>query len=488
MHPLLIARVLGLFALLFGVTLTAPIGIALIHGETDLTPFLEPLAGSLVLGFVLWVGGELGPRLGGGAHGDLGVRDGFLIVALFWFLLSTLGAWPLVLGVGLSPVDALFEAASGLTTTGATVITGLDALPRSLLFYRQELQWLGGMGVVVLGLAIIPLLGIGGMQLYRAEAPGPLKEEKLTPRLVGTARSLWLLYLGLTAACALGYWLAGMSVFDAVSHSLSTVSTGGFSTHDDSIGYYNSPVVEGVSIVFMLLAAINFGLHFVVWNKLDPRLYLRDPEARSFLIFVFAVVLVVSLMLWLEHVYPGPLKGVREAAFTVVSLVTSTGFATVDHAHWPDFLPVLLMIAAFVGGCGGSTAGGIKVLRVVLLSKQGLYEVRRLIHPRAMTPVRVGNRVVDAQLMQSVWGYFALYMMTFVLCGLWMIHAGLDPVSAFAAVATSINNLGPGLGEVAYNFQTVSDQGKLVAVAAMLLGRLEIFTILVLLTPGFWRG
>jgi len=488
MHPLLIARVLGLFALLFGATLTVPIGIALLHGETDLTPFLEPLAGSLVLGLVLWVAGEIGPRLAGARHGDLGVRDGFLIVALFWFLLSALGAWPLALGVGLSPVDALFEAASGLTTTGATVITGLDELPRSVLFYRQELQWLGGMGVVVLGLAVIPLLGIGGMQLYRAEAPGPLKEEKLTPRLVGTARSLWLLYLALTLGCALGYWLAGMNLFDAVSHSLSTVSTGGFSTHDDSIGYYNSPAVEAVAIVFMLLAAINFGLHFVVWRKLDLRLYLRDPEAGAFFVFVFSVVLVVSLVLWLERVYPTPLQGVREAAFTVTSLVTSTGFATVDHAHWPDFLPVLLMLAAFVGGCGGSTAGGIKVLRAVLLVKQGLYEVRRLIHPRALTPVRVGSRVVEPQLMQSVWGYFALYMITFVLCGLWMIHAGLDPVSAFAAVATSINNLGPGLGEVAYNFQTVSDQGKLVAVAAMLLGRLEIFTILVLLTPGFWRG
>jgi trk system potassium uptake protein TrkH len=488
MHPLLIARILGLFALLFAATLTVPVSVGLIYGEGDLRHLLMPLAGALVLGSGLWLAGGLGVRLGLGRRGELGVRDGFLIVALFWVLLSALGAWPLALGIGLSPVDALFESASGLTTTGATVITGLDHLPRSLLFYRQQLQWLGGMGVVVLGLAVIPLLGIGGMQLYRAEAPGPLKEEKLTPRLVGTARSLWLLYLSLTVACTLGYRLAGMDTFDAVAHSLSTVSTGGFSTHDASLGHYQSAAVEAVAIVFMLLAALNFGLHFAVWAKRDPRLYLRDAEARAFLGFVVVAVLVVAVVLWAEQVFPSALTGLREAAFTVVSLVTSTGFATVDHAHWPDFLPVLLLLIAFVGGCGGSTAGGIKALRVLLLVKQGLYEVRRLVHPRALMRIRVGRRVVDGALMQSVWGYFALYMITFLLCGLWMIHAGLDPLSAFAAVAASINNLGPGLGEVAYTFQGVSDQGKLVAVAAMLLGRLEIFTILVLLTPGFWRG
>jgi trk system potassium uptake protein TrkH len=492
MHPLLIARVLGLFALLFAATLTVPVALALLYREPTAAAFGLPLAGSVGLGMALllvpWFLTHLGDQERGRvAPRDLSVRDGFLIVALFWLLLSALGAWPLVLAVGLSPVDALFEAASGLTTTGATVISGLDQLPRSVLFYRQQLQWLGGMGVIVLGLAVIPLLGIGGMQLYRAEAPGPLKDEKLKPRLVGTARSLWLLYLALTIACAAGYWLAGMDGFDAIAHSLSTVSTGGFSTHDASLGYYDSPAVEAVAILFMLLAAINFGLHFMVWRKRDPVLYLRDAEARAFLGFVVAVVAVVGAVLWLERVFPSPLEGFREAAFTVVSLITSTGFATVDHAHWPDFLPVLLLLAAFVGGCGGSTAGGIKVIRVLLLVKQGLYEVQRLVHPRAMVPVRIGRRVVDAALMQSVWGYFAVYMLTFLTGGLWMIHAGLDPLSAYAAVATSLNNLGPGLGEVAYSFQGVSDQGKLVSVAAMLLGRLEIFTILVLLSPAFWR-
>ena len=410
------------------------------------------------------------------------------LVALFWLLLSMLGAWPFMLGVGLTPIEALFESASGFTTTGATVITDLDLLPHSLLFYRQQIQWLGGMGVVVLGLAVIPLLGIGGMQLYRAEAPGPMKDEKLTPRLVHTARNLWLLYLSLTLACALGYWLAGMDAFDALAHSLSTVSTGGFSTRDESIGYYDNPAIEAVAVVFMLLAAINFGIHYLVWRKRDPRFYWHDPEVRAFLIFCAAIVLLVGLMLWAEGQYAELHLSLRDAVFEVVSLVTSTGFGIVDYAYWPDFLPILLLSISFVGGCGGSTAGGIKVMRVLLLVKQGLHEVERLIHPRALLPVRLGRRVVEPELMQAVWGYFALYIIAFGVLSLLMIHTGLDPVSAFAAVATSINNLGPGLGEVAYNFASVSDGGKLLAVIAMILGRLEIFTILVLLSPRFWRG
>ncbi|MGB5736043.1 MAG: TrkH family potassium uptake protein [Thiohalocapsa sp.] len=481
MHILLVARILGLFSLLFSATLLAPMLVAWIYDEPDIAPFLYPMLGSLGIGVVLQLAGFR-------RRTELSVRDGFLIVALFWLLLSLLGAWPFMLGVGLSPIAALFESASGFTTTGATVITDLDLLPHSLLFYRQQIQWLGGMGVVVLGLAVIPLLGIGGMQLYRAEAPGPMKDEKLTPRLVNTARNLWFLYLSLTLACALGYWLAGMDLFDALAHSLSTVSTGGFSTRDESIGYYDSPAIEAVAVVFMLLAAINFGIHFLVWRKRALRFYWQDPEVRAFLIFCAGIVLLVGLMLWAEGQYAAPHLSLRDATFEVVSLVTSTGFGIVDYAHWPDFLPVLLLSISFVGGCGGSTAGGIKVMRVLLLVKQGLHEVERLVHPRALLPVRLGHRVVEPALMQAVWGYFAVYIIAFGVLGLLMIHTGLDPVSAFAAVATSINNLGPGLGEVAYNFAGVSDGAQLLAVIAMILGRLEIFTILVLLSPSFWRG
>ncbi len=480
MHMLAIARIVGFYSFLFGLTLAAPILVAIGYDERGIEYFLVPMLASLIMGAALWTAGRRKPS-------TLGARDGFLIVALFWTLLSLLGAWPLVLGTELGLVDALFESTSGLTTTGATVLTGLDQMPKSLLLYRQQLQWLGGMGLIVLGVAVIPILGIGGMQLYRAEVPGPLKEEKLTPRIAETARALWLIYLGLTIACALGYWLAGMTVFDAVAHSLSTLSTGGFSTHDASLGYYRNDAVEVVAILFMLLAAINFSVHFLVLYGHDPLRYFRDEEARSFLLFVLAMVLLVGLMLRLEGDYDSWHPSLRDATFEVVSVVTSTGFATVDFTHWPEFLPMLLIMISFVGGCGGSTAGGMKVMRVLLLVKQGIREVRHLVHPHAQLPVRIGRRVIDERLMQSIWGYFALYITTFGFLMLMMIHAGLDEKSAFAAIATSMNNLGPGLGEVAYNFQSVSDLGKVVAVVAMILGRLEIFTVLVLLSPGFWR-
>ncbi|WP_296695560.1 TrkH family potassium uptake protein [Thiocapsa sp. UBA6158] len=479
MNLFLVGRIVGIYALIFGVTLVSPILVGLWYREPEVLHFLWPMAGSLGFGAFLWLFGRRR------AH-ELSVGDGYLVVTLFWVLLSILGAWPLMSGFGLSPVDALFESTSGITTTGATVIAGLDTMPRSLLFYRQQLQWFGGMGLIVLGVAVMPMLGIGGMQLYRAEAPGPLKEEKLTPRLTQTARALWLIYVSLTLACAAGYWLAGMTPFDAVSHSLSTVSTGGFSTHDASMGHFASPAVEAVAVVFMLLAAINFGVHYLVWLNRNPLQYLRDTEARTFLGFVLAMVLLVGLILYLEGPYDQVHASLRDAAFEVVSIVTSTGFGTVDFAHWPDFLPLLLIYISFVGGCGGSTAGGMKVLRVLLMVKQGAQEVRQLIHPHAVLPLRLGQRIVDPRLARSVWGFFALYTFAVGTLTLLMIHAGLAPLDAFSAVATCLNNLGPGLGEVSLTFQSVSDLGKLLGVVAMLLGRLEILTILVILSPAFW--
>ncbi|MGD8207759.1 MAG: potassium transporter TrkG, partial [Thiohalocapsa sp.] len=336
-----IARVVGLFAIMFGLTLAAPILVALWYGESEAMNFLQPMAGCLGLGAVLWLAGLRRPT-------NLSVRDGFLVVALFWVLLSLLGAWPLALSAQLPFVDALFESASGFTTTGATVMTGLDGLPKSVLLYRQQLQWLGGMGLIVLGVAVLPMLGIGGMQLYRAEAPGPLKEEKLTPRLAVTARALWSVYLALTLACAIGYWLSGMTAFDAIAHSLSTVSTGGFSTHDQSIGYYESAAVEAVAIVFMLLAAINFGVHLTVLRHRDPRYWLRDIESRTFLLFVLGVSVLVGLMLRFEGDYLNWHPSLRDATFEVVSVLTSTGYGTVDFSHWPDFLPFLLILISFV--------------------------------------------------------------------------------------------------------------------------------------------
>ncbi|HEB96519.1 MAG TPA: potassium transporter [Sedimenticola thiotaurini] len=475
-----ILRIVGFFFIGFSLTMLIPLAISLWYDDGEARHFLTSLVVILLPGLVFaW--------FGRGARHDLATRDGFLVVAIFWGGISTVASLPFILGAHLGFVDALFEAVSGFTTTGATVITGLEQLPKSVLFYRQQLQWFGGMGLIVLGVAVLPLVGIGGMQLYRAEAPGPMKEEKLTPRLAHTAQVLWVVYVGITVANAVAYWLAGMTPFDAVAHSLSTVSTGGFSTHDESLGWFRSPLIEAIATLFMLAGAINFSVHFLAWRRRSLRVYLQDVEVRTFLLFVAGIILLASLILRTSGEYHTLPPSLRNATFEVVSVVTSTGFGTVDFSRWPDFLPVLLIFISFVGGCGGSTAGGMKVIRVHVLAQMGLREVRRLIHPRALLPVRLGGRVLRERTLESVWGFFAAYVLSFVVLMLLMMHAGLDQVSAFSAIATSMNNLGPGLGEVATSFSGVSDAGKLIAAFAMLLGRLEIFTILVLLTPAFWR-
>ncbi|MCB1874168.1 MAG: TrkH family potassium uptake protein [Gammaproteobacteria bacterium] len=480
MHIKSIARIIGLCSVGFSILLFLPVMVGMIYEESDLGHFWVTIGVTVVTGKLLMVLG--------GSHQELNNRDGFLIVVIFWFGLSAVAALPFMFSGKLGFVDAVFEAASAFTTTGATVINGLDALPNSFLFYRQFLQWLGGMGMVVLAIAILPMLGIGGMQLYRAEAPGPFKEEKLTPRLRQTARYLWVFYLGLTIANTLAYWAAGMTLFDAICHSFATVSTGGFSTHDASLGYFKSATIELIAVLFMTLGAINFSVHFVVWRSRNPLHYLQNAEVRTFLVVILTAVLVITLVLEDTGEYPGYTSSLRNGVFEVVSVITSTGFGTVDFSHWPSFLPVLLIFIGFIGGCGGSTAGGMKVIRIMLLAKQGLREVRQLIHPRAQLPIRIGDQIIQAPTMQAIWGFFATYTVIFVLLTLLMMATGLDHISAFSAVATAINNLGPGLGEVAVSFASVSDPGKLITTFTMLLGRLEVFTVLVLLLPEFWRG
>jgi len=332
------------------------------------------------------------------------------------------------------------------------------------------------------------MLGVGGMQLYRAETPGPMKDEKLTPRLMHTARTLWLIYLALTVACATAYGLAGMSLFDAVAHSFSTVSTGGFSPHDASLAYFNSPTIEVIAEVFMVLGGINFGVHFMAWRARSPRQYLRSPEVRTYLTLLAVATGVVSLLLTIGDENLDFIDALRDAAFQVVSIMTSTGFTTADYPAWPLSLPVLLIFISFIGGCAGSTAGGMKVIRIMLLGKQALRELRRLIHPRAVLLIKIGGRTLPERLTAAVWGYFSVYVATFVVLMLLMMFTGADQVTAFSAVATSMNNLGPGLGEVSYNFHDMSQSAKLISAIAMLLGRLEIFTLLVLLNPEFWRN
>ncbi|HEB55291.1 MAG TPA: potassium transporter [Gammaproteobacteria bacterium] len=459
----------------------APLLVSLWYDDGEVGRLLAEFSVMLVSGFLLWLPFRR-------RRYELRRRDGFFIVVIFWTLLSLLGLAPLYFGLNISFVDALFESVSGLTTTGATVLSGLDDMSPSILFFRQELQWFGGMGLIVLAVAVMPMLGIGGMSVYRAEAPGPMKEEKMTPRLASTARSLWFLYLGLTVACALAFWYAGMSPFDAVSHSLSTLSTGGFSTHDASLAWFHSPAIEMVAVVFMLLGSINFSVHFLALRHLSPGDYFRDTEVRTFLLLVLGVIILTSLILRLSGQMPDLLLATREATFEVVSVITSTGFGLDDFSLWPMFLPALLMIISFIGGCGGSTAGGIKVMRVMLLAKLGLRELKMLMHPRGVFPIKIGTRRLREETLQAVWGFFAVYMLTFVVLMLLIMMSGLDQLSAFSAIATCMNNLGPGLGEVSQTFAHVSDAGKIVAVLAMLIGRLEIFTVLVLFHPAFWRN
>ena len=468
--------------MLFSITLLPPVIIDLLYQEGAARAFFYSYLLLLSIGFLLFLPVRKHRK-------DLRLRDGFVVVVLFWLVLGIAGALPFYLyeNLEISITDALFESISGLTTTGATVLVGLDSLPHSILFYRQELQWLGGMGIIVLAVAVMPMLGIGGMQLYKAEAPGPVKDSKLTPRIAETAKALWYIYLGLTIACAIAYWLAGMNLFDAVAHSFSTVAIGGFSTHDASSGYFDNQMIEIVAIVFMFLGAINFALHFSVVRSKSLMPLLRDSEFRLYASLLVIISLLSIYVLYSQSVYHDFPDAFREGLFQTVSIATTSGFVTTDYASWPVFIPVLLLFASFIGGCAGSTGGGIKVIRILLLIKQGQREIMRLIHPNAKVTVKIGKQPVKNSIIDAVWGFFAAYVALFALMMLVLMFNGLDQITAFSAVAATINNLGPGLGEVSANYASLSDFNKLLLCFSMLLGRLEIFTLLVLLTPAFWR-
>ncbi len=480
MHWLAVQRVVGLLVALFSATYLPSIIVSVLYGDGQVLVFLFSAVVTLLVGLAMYLPVR-------SHHREVAVRDGFLVVTLFWTILGFAGALPFIFGIHLGFTDAVFEAFSGFTTTGATVIDGLDVLPPSILYHRQQLQWLGGMGVIVLAVAVLPMLGVGGMQLYRAEMSGVSKDERLTPRIADTARSLWYIYVCLTGVCALLYWLAGMSVFDAVGHAYTTVATGGFSTHDASIGYFDSPVIESIAIVFMILGSINFALHFLAWRSRSARGYLGDPELRVFIVIIFAVAALVAIALSAHHVFKSPLESLRYSLFQTVSVISTTGYGTATFAEWPTFVPLLLAVVAFVGGCAGSTSGGMKVVRIMLLFKQGARETFSLSHPRAMTSIKLGGKVVPEEVTRSVWGFYSLYIMTALLLTGSMMALGLDLESAFGATVASLTLLGPGLGEVAASFATVSAPVKWLAMFGMLVGRLEVFTLLVLFTFAFWR-
>jgi len=478
-----IQRIIGLLLIIFSVTQLPPVIVSLIYDDGVLYSFLITFVVTVVTGLVLWIPVSRSRK-------ELRLRDGFIVVVAFWTVLGLFGSLPLILSdyITISITDAIFESISGLTTTGATVITNIDTLPESILYYRQQLQWLGGMGIVVLAVAIMPMLGIGGMSLYRAETPGPMKDSKLTPRLTETAKALWYIYLTLTILCGLGYWFAGMSAFDAIAHSFSTVSIGGFSTHNASMGFFiDKPLIEVTAIIFMFLSGINFALHFTSWRNRSIKAYIMDAEFQTYVsILIFAIIISTGYLFY-KGQFATADQTILYSIFHVVSIGTTTGFTTQQYHLWPGFLPVMLLFLSFIGGCAGSTGGGMKVIRFLLLFKQGKREIMRVIHPNAVLSIKVGGKPLQARVIQSVWGFFSVYVATFSVMLLLLMFLGLDQVTAFSAVAACMNNLGPGLNEVGLNYANLDDGVKWILCFAMLLGRLEIFTLLVLLTPAFWR-
>lgn len=474
-------RIFGLILALSSAIMLPPIAIGLAFGERSTLAFLDSFLAIGAGGLLLWFPVR-------NASYELRLRDGFFVVAAIWVLASLVTALPFMLAEpNLAFTQAVFESTSGLTTTGATSIVGLDALPKSVLFYRQSLCFLGGMGIVILAVAILPMLKVGGMHLFRAESTGPQKDNKLTPRIADTAKALWLVYVGLNVLCALAYWIGGMNFFDAVCHALSTLATGGFSTHDASFGFWDSALLDGIATVFMLLGGISFGLHWYAWRRATLDHYQADSELKTFLVLVLVVSLLVSFSAWLGGRFASLAEALRHALFQTASNITTTGFTTTGFADWPGMAPLLLILIAFVGGCAGSTSGGMKVARVQMVVRQGLREIRQLVHPKGQFVVKIGGKRVSESVVISVGGYFALYVICFVLMSVAVAGTGVEITTAFTAVASCINNLGPGLGQVASTFQGMNDVAMWICTFAMILGRLEVLTILVLLTPQFWN-
>ena len=482
-----IFRILGILLMLFSSTYVTPFIVALIYQDQTYDIFIYSLLITASLGMLIWLPCSKN-------RNELRARDGFMITVLFWFVLGLAGSLPLLLAdsPSLSITDAVFESISGLTTTGATVITGLDDLPKSILFYRQQLQWLGGIGIVVIAVAILPMLGVGGMQLYRAETPGPVKDSKLTPRIASTAKALFFIYLGLTATCAFSYRIAGMDWFDAVAHSFSTVSIGGFSTHDASMGYfYSQPGMNGdllisICMVFMVVAGINFALHYHALARKQLSHYFKDVEARTYILMLLGSMLFACIALMIFGIYDLE-DSVRHGFFQAVSIMTTSGFATTSFSHWPEFITFFMLFLAFFGACAGSTGGGIKIGRMIILAKQTLREIARLIHPSAVVPIKVGDRPVHPRVADAIWGFFGAYLIVFYVMVMALLATGLDFVTAWSAVAATINNLGPGLGDVAAHYGEIGGFAKWVLCVCMILGRLELFTLIVLFVPMYWR-
>ncbi len=483
MSPLAVVALVGRMVVLFALMMLVPLAFALVGGDAGRDAFVIGTVATLLAGLAMSVATVRFRR-------ELQPRDGFLLVGLTWVTLPAFGALPLVLAVpGLSITDAYFEAMSGFTATGASVMSGLDQLPLSVNVWRCFMTYVGGLGIIVLAVAILPMLGVGGSQMFKAEIAGPLKDQKLTPRIADTARGLWVVYFLVSTACFFAYRWAGMSWADAFMHMNTTMSLGGLSSHDLSFGYWNSPLIETVAIVFMLLAGVNFALYFVAWRQRSLSILWRDVELRSFYAVLVGSVLLISTYLVGSGAYDDYLLALRHTVFHVVSVATTTGYATHDYATWPLFAPLLMILLGCFATCAGSTGGGIKMIRMLLLLKQARRELVRIVHPNVVNPVVVGGRAVSDRVIQSVIAFMMIYGATLTVLTMVLLFSGLDVVTAFTAVIACVNNIGPGLGEVgpAVNYGGLNDFQTWVCTFAMMLGRLELLSVLVLFTPQFWR-
>ncbi len=483
-HPLFpILHVLGMIITVFGLSMLLPLSVSEIARDRAQHAYDEAVLITLASGVLLWLAGRRWKR-------ELKARDGILLVVLTWLLTPLFAALPLLIYLpGLSFTDAYFETMSGLTTTGATVLSGLDAMPVSINLWRAQLHWLGGLGVIVLVVAVLPLLGVGGRQMFKAETPGPMKDDKLTPRMAETAKGLWKVYILLTLLCIALYWLFGMTPGDAVIHAFSVMGLGGFSSHDASFGYFHSLSLELITEVFALLAGLNFAMHFMALRGRSLRPYREDPEIRWFFIYVLGSCLMLGLLLWSRGVYQDFPSALRDATFSVISMATTLGLSTADFGSWPYFAGLWLLFLCSFSTSAGSTGGGIKMLRAVLLYKQVHRELLRVIHPHAQIPLRLGEQVIPNKIMYAVLAFFFIYVASIVFLSFLLSFSGLDVLTAFSAVVACINNTGPGLGQVgpSTTYAVLTDFQTWVCTFAMLLGRLELFTLLVTLTPAFWR-
>ena len=474
-----ILNLLGILLGIFSLSFIPPLILTYLYSESGGEVFLYSFLFFSIFGGAVWTATRQ-------KNLPLNISDGFVVTTLFWVVLACAGSVPFYF-FGLSVSDAIFESASGITTTGATTIVGLDNLPKSILLYRQLLQWIGGMGLIVLAVAVMPALGIGGGQLYKMELPGSHGNQKLTPKITDSAKALWKIYVGLTVACATLYLLSGMNVFDSIAHSLSTVAGGGFSTHDGSIGFFDSALIEAVCIIFMLLSAASFAVHYAAIFGGKPLKYFYDSEFRFFLSVVLLIVVISLIVHIISNSYADIFSAFGTTVFHVVSTVTTSGFTTENFSLWPGFLPYLLLVGAFMGACSQSVGGGIKAWRVLIMINQAYKEILKTIHPNAVLSSKIGTKVIDAKIAEKVWGFFSIYVFIFMFLLMAMLGTGLSFETAFSAVGACLNNLGPGLGDVASNYANVNEFGKLILCFAMILGRLEIFTLLVLFTPAFWR-